>query len=222
VSSERPFDAPMSPTADADDETSVHVRRAVGGDLDALAWIVERFTPLLLAQARYRMSKALRRIADPEDLVNEVWAAALPKLAQLNPREGRLTPVALAFLATTMLRRCTTLLAKTARRRRLGGPEAAPDGTDSALDLLPTAASGVVTRVTRAETRGAVLAAIDGLDDSDREILILRGIEQTPNQDAAAVLGLPPNTVAVRFRRALERLRKALPGDVYDALAVSA
>ncbi len=201
-----------------DDATSIHVRRAIQGDLDALSWVVERFTPLLLAQARFRMSKALRRIADPEDVVHEVWAAVLPKIAELNPREGRLTPVLLAYLATTLHRRCTTLLSKTARRRRLGGPEGA-DETPSGLDLLPSGASGFVTRVTRAETRGTVLAAVESLDDLDREVRVLRGIEQTSNQDVAAVLGVPPNTVAVRYRRALERLRKALPEDIYEALA---
>ena len=34
--------------------TTLHVRQAVAGDLDSQSWIIERFTPLLLAQARYR------------------------------------------------------------------------------------------------------------------------------------------------------------------------
>jgi RNA polymerase sigma-70 factor, ECF subfamily len=212
--------AAFEPRAEREsDQTTLHVRRATAGDFGALEWVVERFSPLLLAQARFRVSKALRRVADPEDLVQETWAATLPKLASLRPREGRLTPVLLAFLSTTLLQRCATLLARTARRRRLGGAEGRDEETATIADLLPSEASGVVTRACRAETRGVVLRAIEALDENDREVLILRGVERTPNQDVAALLGVPPNTIAVRYRRALERLKRVVPDDLYEALA---
>ena len=47
---------------------------------------------------------------------------------------------------------------------------------------------------------------------------MLRGIEQNPVQDVALLLGLRPNTVTVRYRRALARLRELVPGSAFDEL----
>ena len=65
---------------------------------------------------------------------------------------------------------------------------------------------------------GIVLAAIEELSERDREIVVLRAIEQHSNQDAAELLGIAPNTAAQAFGRALGRLREKLPGSVFDEL----
>lgn len=49
--------------------TTPHVRRAIGGDHASMGWLVERFSPLLLLQAEYRLGRTLRGRFDPEDLV---------------------------------------------------------------------------------------------------------------------------------------------------------
>src|SRR5262245_40615244 len=51
--------------SDPDAVTSIHVQRAKHGDEASLDWIVRRFTPLLLAQARYRLGASLRAHYDP-------------------------------------------------------------------------------------------------------------------------------------------------------------
>jgi RNA polymerase sigma factor (sigma-70 family) len=70
----------------------------------------------------------------------------------------------------------------------------------------------------RRETQCLVHACIDELNQNDREIVILRGVEQLPNQTVATILDLTPQAVAMRYRRALERLRDRLPGSVFDEL----
>ena len=70
----RPADSDLG---DADDMTTMHVRRAVGGDLTSLDWVVSRLAPLLVAQAQWRLGTALRRYYDPEDLVSDAWAVTL-------------------------------------------------------------------------------------------------------------------------------------------------
>lgn len=57
------------------------------------------------------------------------------------------------------------------------------------------------------------------LEGQDREILVLRGIEQYRNQTVAKQLGLSPQAVAMRFSRALDRLRERLPGSVFEELS---
>ena len=70
---------PETPPDNGDQLTTFHVRRAREGDAPSLEWVVNRFAPVLLANARYRLGKGLSKIYDPEAIVNDVWAVALPK-----------------------------------------------------------------------------------------------------------------------------------------------
>ena len=200
------------------EQTSIHLERAKAGDRSSLNWLVGRLSPLLLAQARYRLGTRLRRYIDPEDLVQEVWASVYPRLSDLRPREGRETPVLLRFLGTTLLNHVNNL----ARRHRRSGGVAANSETDVAdhrNDGSHTAPGpSPVTLAAAVEERAYVLGCIEGLPETHREILILRGIEQQSIEDIALLLELEPNTVAQRWRRALEQLRHRLPGSVFMEL----
>ena len=207
--SEPDHDASLEPPEDL---TTIHARRAVDGDHDSIAWLVERFAPALLAQARYRLAGLPRSLFDAEDLVQDAWLAALPRLPEVLPWQGRFTPVLLKFLSTAVLNRSNTLY----KKHLAGKPRAEADR--GALSSLTADATGIVTQAVRSEKCASLLAAIDQLSPNDQEIIVLRGIEQNRNETVAQLLGLKPNTVAVRYRRALERLRKHLPGTVFDEL----
>jgi RNA polymerase sigma-70 factor (ECF subfamily) len=193
------------------DTTTIHVRRARRGDALSLAWVVERFSPLLLAQARYRLGPQARGV-DPEDVVQDVWATALPRLPELGERDGRSTPVLLRFLSTAVLHQVNNRLRKRAAAAAGGLDE------DSPWCALPDETRGPLTRALASESRRRVLAAIDSLSERDRELVVLRGIEQQANDDVAAQLGLTPNTCAQAWHRALERLRERLSGSAFDDL----
>ncbi|MEM7308436.1 MAG: sigma-70 family RNA polymerase sigma factor [Planctomycetota bacterium] len=195
------------------DLTTIHVRRAIAGDVAGTDWVVARFTPLLLAQARYRMGQ-LKGLYEPDDVVADVWTAVLPKLSEVPLPGDRATPVFVRYLSTALLYEVNNLLRKQVAATVHGEDTRLPDPVVATPDRAP----GPVSRVVDAETRGQVLAAIEALEESDREILILRGIEQVENARAAEQLGLEPNTAAQRYRRALQRLRERLPGSVFDDL----
>lgn len=57
---------------------------------------------------------------------------------------------------------------------------------------------------------GAVAAALAGLDESDREILLLTAWEGLAHADVAQVLDIRPGTVAVRLHRARRRFARLL------------
>lgn len=199
--------------------TTLHVRRAVDGTSESLEWVVERLSPLLLALASYRLPPSLRRACDPQDLVNETWMVALPRLADLQPREGRLTPVLLKFLTSTLLLRLNNLIRKQVRRaRRKPGDTSSTDKVDTTPSELADHTRGVVTRVVHREIEGRVLHTLDQLPETDREVILLRGIEQQDNRTVATLLGLEPAAVSMRYHRALERLRGQLPGSVFEEL----
>lgn len=191
--------------------TTMHVRQAIGGDRSSVEWVVARLTPLLLAQAEYRLGPALRLEIEPADLVDEAWLIALPRLAELTSRDDRTTPVLLKFLSTTMTFRIHHVL----RQRLLRGGTGPVDagGSDVAA-----AGSGVITRVSRDETADLVRRRIDALEPNDREVLVLRGIEQLPSRVVAVTLQISPAAVDQRYSRALKRLRAALPKSVFDEL----
>lgn len=205
-------------SSDGSDPTSVCIAGAVAGDTASRDFLVERFSPVLLAQARYRMQNLVRG-TEPEDVVQETWAAALPKLRDLVPRDGRWTPVLLKFLSVILLRTVNDLLRRSLRRRggdvgRGGEPVTAVDP----LAQLPVAVSGIVTRLARSDRQDAVQRALAELPPEEREVVVLRGIEQLPNREVARMLGVDDSVVTRRFQKALLRLRDLLPGSVFDEM----
>ncbi|MBI5849652.1 MAG: sigma-70 family RNA polymerase sigma factor [Planctomycetes bacterium] len=201
---------------DAGQATSIHCRKAACGDRESIAWLVARLEPLLLAHATWRMGPDLRRTQDPSDIVHEAWLVLLPRLATLPVRDGRLTPVLLSYLTTTVLHKVRNLLRREIRRT-------AHLPTPSQLDGDPSTAlvgdrSEVIGAVMRGEAIDLVRAALDELPDADRQIVLLRGIEQQAPEIVANQLGITRGAVSKRYRRALERLRSRLPGSVFGEL----
>jgi RNA polymerase sigma-70 factor (ECF subfamily) len=75
-----------------------------------------------------------------------------------------------------------------------------------------TSASKAVERV---EIQLRLQAALNGMDDMDREIIALRHFEELSNVEAAQVLGLETSAASKRYIRALKRLQeilKSIPG----------
>jgi RNA polymerase sigma-70 factor, ECF subfamily len=62
----------------------------------------------------------------------------------------------------------------------------------------------------RDELRQRLRAALEQLAPHDREVLVMRNLEQLPIAEIAAVLGLTEGAVKVRHLRALQRLRAIL------------
>lgn len=198
-------------------ETTVYARRARDGDSDALAWIVRRFSPVLLAQARYRIGRRLAAVADPEDLVNDVWLIVLRRLAEIPARGGRFTPVLMKFLSTTLLHRLQALLRKHIQGKpvRVEADAGALGASTDLLAALPAMTRGVVTRVVAREQEAAVSDALQALGEVDREIIVLRGIEQNSTLAVAAQLGIEETAARVRYHRALKRLRAEMPRSIF-------
>lgn len=192
-------------------EVATRIRDAVSGYEPSLAWLMEEFDPFLLVQARYRLGRRFERHCSPQDVVQETWVVALPRLSTLHLDEGPPSAILGKFLATTLRNIVSNLM-----RRLLGRGEAAPlpalgSASGDPMDRFQAMVTGASTRVRRRELHDALRAAVDELDEQDREIVILRGIEQLPNGEVATILGISANAAAVRFHRALKRLKTRLP-----------
>ena len=71
-------------------------------------------------------------------------------------------------------------------------------------EMTPAAAA------TMEELHRRFVAAIDQLDDSDREVIIMRHFEQLTNQEIAQALELTEPAASMRYLRAMRRLRQML------------
>ncbi len=211
------------PGATGGDQTTRHVRSAVVGDPEATAWIVERFSPPLRQMILRRLGPSGEAGLDSavEDVVADVWLWALPRLGNIRPseRDGRYTPALMKYLAMRALGAANDLLERRLRRGRREEP-LKDDAAMSAETEQPLvrAVRDAMSEASARELRAKFDAALAALDAESREIVILRGFEGLTNVEAAEELGQKPNTVAQRFKRALERLRKLLPASIFDEL----
>jgi RNA polymerase sigma-70 factor (ECF subfamily) len=81
----------------------------------------------------------------------------------------------------------------------------------SALQVLPPASGESPADGASAQERHTLLhAALAGLSDRDRAILVLRHIEERPVAEIASILDIPEGTVKSRCHYAMHRLRDVL------------
>ena len=93
-------------------------------------------------------------------------------------------------------------------------PLAAPKNWDDTAEALWLHLSGHLTSPSAAAVRGEarirLAEALDRMDATDREVLMLRHFEQLTNAEAARVVGIEERAAGKRYLRALARLRKIL------------
>ena len=215
--------ARLGPVEAPADHTSIQVQRAIRGERDGISWIVSHFQPFVESQVRLRL-RGHGTQQDIEDLVAEVWLSTLRHLSNLVPRQGRHAPVLVTYLGTTVLHACNNWLRKRARRAAVHGEPPRPlEAENHTFDRFADETLGIVTRVARGDVKSQIARCLAQLDDDKRDVLVLRLMEHRSNQEIAKLLGVPPNTVAVRYRRALDELRARLPeelfGEIRSALA---
>ena len=84
---------------------------------------------------------------------------------------------------------------------------------DEQLDLMPSLAhDDVLEVVSRQQTLHKLLASMEELPSSMREVLMLVAVDEMSYEEAAAILSVPVGTVRSRLSRARASLRARLPG----------
>ncbi|MBK7875604.1 MAG: sigma-70 family RNA polymerase sigma factor [Planctomycetes bacterium] len=195
------------------DRTDGLLTRARGGDAAALSELFQAHEARLLRLVELRLDARLRRRLDPADVVQEAWLEAARRFEAWSARGEPPFRVWLRLTAVQAL--------ATAQRRHLGTgardaqreefTESRPSvSAASAAELFVASATSPSQGAHRAELCARVLAALEELDELDREIVALRHFEGLSNEDAAAELAIEPAAASKRFVRALLRLRPAL------------
>lgn len=197
------------------DETQQLIDDARAGDARAVERLIELHRPALRRMIHSRLDRALARRVDASDVAQDVLIQAHRRLANYL-RDPRIPfHVWLQCLAQDriidMHRRHRAALRRSVDREQ---PLHSPAFADrSSLDLAAALRDGELTPAAatiRRELEQRFLAALDTLSEDDREIIVLRHVEQLGNSAAAEALGLSPPAAGMRYLRALRRLRAIL------------
>jgi RNA polymerase sigma-70 factor (ECF subfamily) len=195
-------------------DTDALLADAAGGDADARGRLLARHRERLARMVACRLDRRLAARVDPSDVVQEVLADADRKLDRyLGERPLPFYPwlrqLAWEHLAT--LHRRHVKAKKRSVRREEPGVLALPEESAALLaERLVTSATSPTQVAVREELRQRVRLALAALPERDREVLVLRHLEQLSVAQTAEVMGVSEGAVKVRHLRALERIRVVL------------
>jgi RNA polymerase sigma-70 factor (ECF subfamily) len=200
-----------------DSKSEVLLQHARHGNRKALAELLERYRPRLRRLIRCRLDPRVQARVDESDVIQETLFSASRDFDSYRPRPGVpfyawLRQIAWRKLLRTSRRHVHTQGRSVLKERRL-----AWDQSRWALTRQLVTASTPSQQLMGAELEQRVADALEQLSDGDRELLIMRYLEQLSTAEIAAVLDISRTACRVRTLRALERLRNVM-GDVHEEL----
>jgi RNA polymerase sigma-70 factor (ECF subfamily) len=190
------------------------------GESGARQQLLERHQARLRKMVSVHLNRKVAARVDPSDVVQETLAEADRQL------EGYLRDRPLPFypwlrrIARERLvklhRRHLSAKKRSAHREEPGVLDLPEESVFELASKLVAPGSAPSKHLLREELRQRVQQALAQLRDTDREVLVLRYLEQLSTRETAAVLGISEGAVKVRHLRALERLRQHLSADLED------
>lgn len=204
-----PADGELGPTL-------VLLDKARQGDGDAVNGLLERHRAAIRRMIDRRMDRAVQRRVDASDIVQDV-------LVEANRRLGDYLANPTMPFRLWLRHMARDRLIDAHRRHRVAStrsldrevPLTAPDADGSVADGIVGIADRELTPAAAAtwhELERRFAAAVDLLDEGDRQIVLLRHFEHLSTAEAAEVLGLSKPAAGMRYLRAMRRLRGLLDG----------
>jgi RNA polymerase sigma-70 factor (ECF subfamily) len=193
-------------------QTQVLLNSARAGNLAARNELLERHRAALRRMVGLRMDPVLERRLDASDIVQDVLVEADRRLADYlqaarMPFHAWLRCLARDRMIDAHRRHRTAARRSIDREQPLAHRS---DNEQSALDLAALACSRELTpaaAATHRELEQRFQAAIETLDEVDREVILMRHFEHLSNQEAAEALELTPPAAGMRYLRAMRRLK---------------
>jgi RNA polymerase sigma-70 factor (ECF subfamily) len=198
-------------------DTAQLIEQARRGDGLARHDLLVRHESRLRQMVAVRMDRRLAARVDPSDVVQDALAEAQRTMDDyLQRRPLPLYPWLrrLAWERLIQLQRQHVGAEKRCLLHERGMDLGLPDESAMMLaDRLIASGTSPSRHAIRQETRDRVRAALDELTPRDREVLVLRFLEQLSTAETAAVLGIGEGAVKSRLMRAVVRFRDLLDGD---------
>lgn len=197
-----------------EDDTQQLLANARGGDAVAVNQLLDRHREALRRMVSLRLDRMVARRVDASDVVQDVLLEANSRLSDYL-RDPRMPfHLWLRHLARDrvieMHRQHRGAQRRSVDREVDAGPTA-PDA--SAVDFAARLVDRELTPAAenmRRELHRTFLEALEKLDEDDRDIILMRHVEQLGNGEVALALGLSPAAAGMRHLRALRKLRASL------------
>jgi RNA polymerase sigma-70 factor (ECF subfamily) len=196
-------------------ETQQLLAAARSGDASARNILLERHREALRRMIALRMDRKLSPRVDASDIVQDVLVEANRRLADYLEQARMPFHLWLRHLARDRLIDAHRMHRGAARRSvdREQPLSRAASETQSALDLAAWLKDRELTpaaAATHHELEARFQAAIEVLDEADREVILMRHFEQLTNGEVAQALALSEAAAGMRYLRAMRRLRSLL------------
>ena len=195
-------------------DTDELLERAGTGDRSARQELLARHRGRLRQMVALRIDRRMAARVDPSDVVQEALADAAQSLSDyLRDRPLPFYPWLRQFAWERLLqlhRRHVQAQRRSVGREQLRIFDLADESEAILADWLVHAGSSPSARLMAVELRDRVRTALASLEPNDREVIVLRYLEQLSTKEIAAVLAITEAAVKTRHRRALERLRRRL------------
>ena len=206
-----------------DSQTELLLDRAAQGEDSAIEHLLTLHRSRLRRMVAVRIDPRLAARVDPSDVVQEAALEAVRKLpAYLKSRACPFYPWIrqIAWEKLIQLHRRHVEAQCRSVRREVSWDMNLPDESIHQLaDVLVARQSSPSRRVVRREVRQRVGRSLEQLAATDREVLVLRHLEQLSLGEVSDVLGISLAATQSRYRRALERLHSRLGDDLQEGLS---
>lgn len=193
-------------------ETQRLLQQIRAGRRDAYDRLFDRHRAFLRGMIERRLDPRLGARLDPSDVVQETQMEAFRRLPDYLDRQAM--PFRL-WLQKTALERLLNLRRDhvEAARRAVDREVLLPDRSSAALaERLAASGTSPSEGFAKHELARQIQEALASLSQNDREILLMRYVENFSNQEVAYLLEIHPDTASKRHGRALLRLQKTLSG----------
>lgn len=196
-------------------ETKKLLKQAGDGAPRAVDALLERHRLALRSMVQARLDQRLARRVDASDIVQEVLIEANRRLTDYLrepklPFQQWLRQMAHDQIIDMHRRHRVAARRSLDREQPLQIPGL---GEQSSMNLAAQIADHELTpaaNAVRQELHRRFLQALEQMAEDDRELLIMRHVEQLTNSEVADILGLSQPAAGMRYLRALRRVRELL------------
>lgn len=190
------------------------VKAAAAGDGQAVNDLMERHRLALRRMIHFRLDRKIANRIDASDVVQDVLLEANRRLKDYVTDPSM--PFHLWIRQLAKDRMIDLHRRHHAQKRSVDKEQplqAKKFGDRSSLNLAAQLSDQELTpaaAVIRKELEERFLEALEQLDESEREVVVMRHVEQMGNGEVAEALGLSPAAAGMRYLRAIRRLKSVL------------
>lgn len=182
---------------------------------EAVAELFDRYRQKLLRMITIRLDGRIVGKVDGEDILQDAFVESARRIQDYLDRPSVpffvwLRQIAGQVLIDTHRRYLGTKMRDVRQEvtlHRVGHSTSSAFLVAQLADSLTTPSQFAV----REEMIAELKAVLEKLDQIDREVLVLRHLEELSNNEVAEILGIDKYAASKRYLRALERLRRAMP-----------